>query len=346
MDINDIIKYLADYDGPEIKLMEVCGTHTQAIFKGGIRSLISKKIKLISGPGCPVCVTPTAFIDKCVEYARKPGCRLLSFGDMLKVPGTNGSISDLMGEGIKVDLMYSPFEVIEKAKADPDTTFVIAAVGFETTAPVYALLVKKALAEGVENLKLVTALKTVIPALEWINDNEDGIDGFICPGHVSTIIGSEPYRKLAEKYKKPFIVAGFEPEHILAVIYEIVRHIEAGTGGVGNLYTNAVRDEGNLKAQAVIEECYEPGTAVWRGLGPIEKSGLYLKGDYEKYDGGSFGLDRDMELPPSCRCGEVIVGRIDPGQCPMFGTACTPMQPYGPCMVSAEGACGIWFRNR
>ena len=346
MDINDIIKYLADYDGPEIKLMEVCGTHTQAIFKGGIRSLISKKIKLISGPGCPVCVTPTAFIDKCVEYARKPGHRLLSFGDMLKVPGTNGSISDLMGEGIKVDLMYSPFEVIEKAKADPDTTFVIAAVGFETTAPVYALLVKKALAEGVENLKLVTALKTVIPALEWICDNEDGIDGFICPGHVSTIIGSEPYRKLAEKYKKPFIVAGFEPEHILAVIYEIVRHIEAGTGGVGNLYTNAVRDEGNLKAQAVIEECYEPGTAVWRGLGPIEKSGLYLKGDYEKYDGGSFGLDRDMELPPSCRCGEVIVGRIDPGQCPMFGTACTPMQPYGPCMVSAEGACGIWFRNR
>ncbi|MBQ3924618.1 MAG: hypothetical protein II696_03760 [Firmicutes bacterium] len=168
MDINDIIKYLSEYDGPEIKLMEVCGTHTQAIFKGGIRSLISKKIKLISGPGCPVCVTPTAFIDKCVEYARKPDCRLLSFGDMLKVPGTNGSISDLMGEGIKVDLMYSPFEVIEKAKVDPDTTFVIAAVGFETTAPVYALLVKKALAEGVENLRLVTALKTVIPALEWI----------------------------------------------------------------------------------------------------------------------------------------------------------------------------------
>ncbi len=346
MDINDIIKYLSEYDGPEIKLMEVCGTHTQAIFKGGIRSLISKKIKMISGPGCPVCVTPTAFIDKCVEYARKPDCRLLSFGDMLKVPGTNGSISDLMGEGIKVDLMYSPFEVIEKAKADPDTTFVIAAVGFETTAPVYALLVKKALAEGVENLRLVTALKTVIPALEWICDNEDGIDGFICPGHVSTIIGSTPYQKLAEKYGKPFVVAGFEPEHILAVIYDIVRQLETGASNVDNLYKNAVKDEGNLKAQAVIEECYKTGTAVWRGLGPIENSGLYLKGEYEKYDGGSFGLDRDMELPPSCRCGEVIVGRIDPGECPMFGKGCTPMAPYGPCMVSAEGACGIWFRNR
>ncbi len=346
MDINDIIKYLSEYDGPEIKLMEVCGTHTQAIFKGGIRSLISKKIKLISGPGCPVCVTPTAFIDKCAEYAKKPGHRLLSFGDMLKVPGTNGSLSDLMGEGISVELMYSPFDVIEKAKADPDTTFVIAAVGFETTAPVYALLVKKALQEGVENLRLVTALKTIIPALEWICDHEDGIDGFICPGHVSTIIGSVPYQRLAEKYKKPCVVAGFEPEQILAVIYDIVRQLETGANNVDNLYRNAVRDEGNLKAQAVIDEVYEAGTAVWRGLGPIEGSGLYLAGDYAKYDGGSFGLDRDMELPPSCRCGDVIVGRIDPGECPMFGKNCTPMAPYGPCMVSAEGACGIWFRNR
>lgn len=346
MDINDIIKYLSAYDGPEIKLMEVCGTHTQAIFKGGIRSLISPKIKLISGPGCPVCVTPTAFIDKCVEYAKMPDHRLLSFGDMLKVPGTKGSISDLMGEGIKVDLMYSPFEVIEKAKNDPETTFVIAAVGFETTAPVYGLLVQKAAQEGVENLRLVTALKTIIPALEWICENEGGIDGFICPGHVSTIIGSVPYENLAKKYGKPFVVAGFEPEQILAVIYDIVRQIESGAGKVDNLYRNAVRDEGNLKAQKVLADCYRADTAVWRGLGPIPGSGLYLTGEYEKYDGGSFGLDQDMELPASCRCAEVIVGRIDPGECPMFGTGCTPMKPYGPCMVSAEGACGIWFRNR
>lgn len=344
MDVRNVIDYLKAYDGPPIKLMEVCGTHTASIFKSGIRSLISRKIKLISGPGCPVCVTPTAFIDKCAEYAEKDNHVLLTFGDMMKVPGSEGSLSDRKGKGAKVELMYSPFEAVEKAQADPDTTWVVAAVGFETTAPAYALMMQQAKAKGIKNIRLVTALKTVIPALEWICENQRDIDGFICPGHVSTIIGSKPYEALAEKYNKPFVVAGFEAEHILAVIYEIVRQLEKKEAKVKNLYTNAVHDEGNRKALDVLEKYFEPGPAMWRGLGVIEGSGLYLKDAF--YDGGSRGLDRDMKLPEGCRCGDVIVGKINPDQCPMFKKQCDPMHPFGPCMVSAEGACGIWYRNK
>lgn len=345
-DIKEITAYLRAYDGPEIKLMEVCGTHTAAIFKNGIRSLISPKIRLISGPGCPVCVTPTAFIDKILEYAHMENHIVCSFGDMLKVPGTNGSISSLKGEGIHVMMMYSPFDVIDAAADNPDKTYVIAAVGFETTAPTYALALEEAESRGLKNIRLVTALKTIIPALKWICESEEDINGFICPGHVSTIIGSEVYKDLAAKYKKPFVVAGFEAEHLLTVIYDIVRQIEAGGSRVDNLYTNAVRDTGNAKAQAIIDKFFTPGPAMWRGLGIIPGSGLYLRPEYAKYEGGSAGLNADMELPASCRCGEVIVGRINPNECPMFGTGCKPESPYGPCMVSAEGSCGIWYRNR
>lgn len=346
MDVRDIIKYLKEYDGRELKLMEVCGTHTSSIFKNGIRDLISPKIKLISGPGCPVCVTPASFIDRCIEYAKMEGHVLLTFGDMMKVPGTLGSLSDMKGEGARVELMYSPFEAIEKAEKDPGTTYVIAAVGFETTAPSYALLAMQARAKGLKNIRMVTALKTIIPALEWICENQKDIDGFICPGHVSVITGSTIYEELCKKYRKPFVVAGFEAEHILAVIYEIVREIEAGESSVKNLYPNAVRTDGNKKALEVIDECYEADAATWRGLGEIPFSGLYLKGEYSEYDGGSRELTSDMELPLGCRCADVIVGTINPDECPMFGTSCTPVKPFGPCMVSAEGACGIWFRNK
>jgi hydrogenase expression/formation protein HypD len=269
---------------------------------------------------------------------------LLTFGDMMKVPGTAGSLSDMKGKGAKVELMYSPFEAVEKDQANPDITYVVAAVGFETTAPAYALMMEQAVARGVKNVRLVTALKTVIPALTWICENQQDIDGFICPGHVSTIIGSVPYEALAEKYGKPFVVAGFEAEHLLAVIYDIVRQLEKGENKVKNLYSNAVRDEGNPKALKVLETYFEAGPAMWRGLGVIEDSGLYLKDT--DYDGGSRGLDKDMELPAGCSCGDVIVGKINPDQCPMFKTKCSPMNPFGPCMVSAEGACGIWYRNK
>jgi len=352
MEITQVIEYLKNYDGRQLKLMEVCGTHTAAIFKNGIRDLISPNIRLISGPGCPVCVTPTAFIDKCVEYAKSPDCELLTFGDMMKVPGTHGSLSENKAadrEGAKADItiMYSPLEAIEKAKARPDITYVVAAVGFETTAPTYALLVKEAARQGVSNIRLVTALKTAIPALQWICENQNDIDGFICPGHVSVITGTHVYDELAAQYGKPFVVSGFEAEHILAAIYRIVRQIEAGEGRVENMYPNAVKEDGNPKALQAMDDVFTPGTAMWRGLGLIDGSGLYLKDAYAAYDGGSRGLDEDMKLPDGCRCGDVITGRINPDQCPMFaGGSCTPMAPFGPCMVSSEGSCGIWYRNR
>lgn len=374
MEIEQVIDYLKKYDGPEIKLMEVCGTHTASIFKSGIRSLISPKIKLISGPGCPVCVTPTSYIDKCIDYAMMENHVLVTFGDMMKVPGQMTSLSGVKGQGAKVEIMYSPFEIIEKATTNPNITYVIAAVGFETTAPIYALVMAEALERGIKNIKFVTSLKTVIPALEWICENEEGIDGFICPGHVSVIIGSEAYEELSKKYKRPFSVAGFEPEHILAVIYDLVRQIEEARSEVGqetenkkdgqeignikdeagieitskkvhNLYKNAVKTEGNQKAIGVLNKYFDQGPAMWRGLGIIENSGLYLKPAYVEFDGGSKGLDSDKELPEECCCGQVIVGRLNPNECPLFGKACNPTNPYGPCMVSSEGACGIWYRN-
>lgn len=343
MELEKIIDYLKAYDGRPLKLMEVCGTHTAAIFKNGIRDLISPKIKLISGPGCPVCVTPTAYIDACVAFAKNEG-QLLTFGDMMKVPGTKGSLSENKTDA-DIAVMYSPFEALERAKREPDKLFGVAAVGFETTVPAYALMLKQARTEGVENIRLITALKTVLPALEWICENENDVDGFICPGHVSVITGVHVYDELVARFRKPFVVAGFEAEHILGTVYRILRQIETGENLSENLYRNAVRDEGNAKAMAVMKEVFEPGPAMWRGLGMIGDSGLYLRGGYAQYDGGSRELTEDMELPSACRCGEVIVGRINPDQCPMFGNGCDPVNPYGPCMVSAEGSCGIWFRN-
>lgn len=345
MDIKDVIAYLRDYDGDEIKIMEVCGTHTSSIFKNGIRSIISPKIHLISGPGCPVCVTPASYIDKCIEWAKKDNAVVFSFGDMLKVPGTVDSLSSAKGDGAKVQLMFSPLDAVNYAADNPDKTAVIAAVGFETTVPTYALALEKAIKEGINNIKLVTALKMTFPAITWICENEKDIDGFLCPGHVSVITGSDAFKDYADKYHKPFVVSGFEGEHILAALYDIVKQLESSDFAATNRYKNAVRSGGNLKAAALINKYFAEGSAMWRGLGEIPGSGLYLREEYKAFDGGSFGLIKDAELPKACRCADVITGRINPCDCPMFGKACTPMKPYGPCMVSAEGACGIWYRN-
>jgi hydrogenase expression/formation protein HypD len=281
-----------------------------------------------------------------VEYSLKEGYALLTFGDMMKVPGSIESLSEAKGRGAQVELMYSPFEVIEKAGKNTETTYVIAAAGFETTAPAYALLIKEAKEKGIRNIKIVSALKTIIPALSWICENEKEIDGFICPGHVSVIIGAQGYQKLYCKYSKAFVVAGFEPEHILAGIYDLTLMLSGRKKpGVYNLYKSAVKDEGNMKAQSVIAECFREGNAMWRGIGMIENSGLYLNDKYAEYDAGSFGLDEDKKLSEECMCGDVIVGRINPDECPMFGKICSPVNPLGPCMVSDEGTCGIWYRQ-
>ncbi len=360
MTLQEALADLARYDGPEIRIMEVCGTHTAAIMQGGLRSLLPKGVTLISGPGCPVCITPGAYIDRAVGLAFQPGHRVYAFGDMLKVRGTTHSLADTKAEGADIRFLYAPLELLERARQEPHITHVFAAVGFETTAPVYAMLVKKARGLGITNLKLLTAVRTVPPALELILSTGEPIDAFIAPGHVSAIIGSDAYTGLSARYGKPFTVAGFTPEHIVLAVWHLVRAVRdmrrqsaaptdqlpAGDAHVANLYPGVVRHEGNPKAIALLAEVFEPGESAWRGIGVIPGSGLFLRPEYAAWDAGSRDLDADPPANAACRCTDVILGRIQPPDCPMFGTACTPSDAQGPCMVSAEGACGIWYRFR
>jgi hydrogenase expression/formation protein HypD len=331
-----------------LRLMEVCGTHTAGIFKSGIRSLLPASVRLVSGPGCPVCVTPAAYIDKCVSYALSPDYALVSFGDMLKVPGSAAmprSLDAAKGAGGRVEMVYSPFEVLRMAETEPHTTFIIAAVGFETTAPAYALLLDELIEKRIRNVKLLTSLRSAISAITWICENEKEIDGFLCPGHVSVITGSDVYKPLAEKFRKPFVVGGFEPEHIAEAVRRLIDMAEAGQGEVVNLYAETVSANGNEKARAAMDKYFELRGAAWRGLGEVANSGYYLKSAWADFDAGSFGIDAAEEMPDGCRCTEVITGRIDPDECPLFGKICAPGSAVGPCMVSSEGACGIWYRN-
>lgn len=332
------------YDGPPLRLMEVCGTHTHQISHFGIPSLFPENLELISGPGCPVCVTSAGYIDRAAEIAMRPDVTLLSFGDMLRVPGHETSLQKAKAAGASVLLMYSPMDVVKRAQADPDRLFYVTAVGFETTLPLYALLVERLRAEGIENVRLLVAVKALMPGLTWICENSPGIDGFIGPGHVSAILGYGAYAALCEKHRLPMAVAGFGYEHLIAAIADLIRQAGRGQSEVHNLYPSAVTREGNLKALSLIERCFVRGPTVWRGLGAIDGSGYRLAPAFARYDAGSFD-DGERPDPPGCLCGRVIIGRAKPVDCPHYGGACTPQSPIGPCMVSSEGACGIWHAN-
>jgi hydrogenase expression/formation protein HypD len=343
--LEKVTEELKNYKGRKIKIMEVCGTHTASIFKAGIRSLLPEGIQLISGPGCPVCVTPSGYINELIAYASQENYEVLSFGDMMKVRGSKYSLTQAKAMGGHVRFLYSPLQAVKLAKENPGITFIFAAVGFETTAPLYAILLEEMEREGIRNLKILTAIKTMIPALSYLCEKEEGIDGFLCPGHVSVIIGSKVYEPLAEKYQKPFVVTGFEGEHILAAVYDIMTQVSTGEYRVKNLYTSAVKEEGNKKAMEAVLQYFEPSDAWWRGIGSIPSSGLALKKKYSSYGICNEVSEEEESLPTGCRCTDVILGRISPSQCPAFGKRCTPMDALGPCMVSAEGACGIWYKN-
>mgnify|MGYP001257708364 CR=1 FL=1 len=303
---------------PEITIMEVCGSHTAAIVKNGIRGLLPPHVRLVSGPGCPVCVTPAAY------FAALTG-NVLCFGDLIKfAPGAR--------------MIYSPLEAADIAKRAPDVQFLVAAVGFETTAPAYALLLKELEEQKIENVRLLTALKTMPAALKFICAHE-AVDAFLCPGHVSVITGSGAYKRLFEKYKKPFVITGFEPENILLAIDRILH----ARPGVLNLYPQVVSKNGQARALELIDKYFEPSDAYWRGIGLIPGSGLVLKKAFKRFDAGD-GEFFDSEAG-ACRCGEVMLGRIDPPDCPLFGGECAPAHPAGACMVSSEGACGIWLNG-
>lgn len=315
--------------------MEVCGTHTASIRQNGILSLLSDKIHMITGPGCPVCVTVTDYIDKLLELAEDPANVIMCFGDMLKVPGSSGSLSMAKTAGADVRFVYSPMDIIGPARADRDHVYIFCAVGFETTAPAYAALLLQAEEEGLDNIRILTSLKTMPEAIKRVSN---GVDGFLAPGHVASVTGAGEYRRLADSLGVPFVVSGFRGDELLASIYALARMAEKNEGGFLNLYPLAVSEKGNENAMKAVRRFFEKGDAGWRGMGVIPDTGLYLKKDFSKYDAGSRGLIHDNEAE-GCRCSDIITGTLRPNDCSLFGKACTPRHPIGACMVSQEGAC-------
>ena len=332
-------------------LMEVCGTHTMAIARSGLRTLLPGNIRLLSGPGCPVCVTPAEVIDGVLELAMEENVILTTYGDMLRVPGSNPGDSLLRRRalGARVEIVYSPVDAVTLAKENPGREVVFLGVGFETTAPGTAVAVQMAREQGVENFSLLSMLKTVEPALRALIAMEGfRVDGFLCPGHVASIIGEGGFRFLPEEYGLPGVIAGFAPEEILLAVYRLAMQLTEGQARLENAYPCAVRPEGNPLARSMLENCFEPRRDLWRGLGSIDNSGLALRPELAAFDAEKkFGLTAaPAAKPTACRCGDVICGRLGPEECPLFGRRCTPEDPVGPCMVSSEGACAAAYKYR
>ncbi len=330
-----------------VQLMEVCGTHTVSIFRHGLRSLLPGNLRLISGPGCPVCVTAQQDLDAACRLAAQPGVILATYGDMLRVPGRLGSLADQRACGADVRVVTSAMTALRLAEQNPRRSVVFYAVGFETTAPATAALVQAAARRGVANVFVYASHKRIVPAMAaLLDDPACAIDGFLCPGHVSVIIGSAAYAPIVRRYRRPCVVAGFEPLHILRAIERLVAQIASGQARLENAYPQAVGPRGNRVARQLLDEVFEPCDARWRGLGQIPESGLRLRPRYARFDAAArFGIElhEDYELP-GCRCGEVIAGKLDPPECRLFARACTPLRPLGPCMVSSEGTCAAWYR--
>ena len=329
------------------QFMEVCGTHTVSIFRSGLRSVLPANLRLISGPGCPVCVTPQSHIDAAIELALRPDVIVASYGDMLRVPGRRGSLEQRRAQGAAVRVVSSARAALELARENPERTVVFLAVGFETTAPATAATVEAARRDGVRNFVVLVCHKLIVPAmLALLEAGDVPLDGFLCPGHVSVIIGAAAYRPIVERYGKPCVVAGFEPPQILQGLLRLVRQKLAGEAAVENVYAGVVTEDGNRAAQALLERVFVRAATPWRALGVIADSGLELAPPYRELDAiKRFQLSPEAdEEHAGCRCGEVIQGKSDPPDCPLFGRTCTPGSPVGPCMVSSEGTCAAWYR--
>lgn len=330
----------------QITIMEVCGTHTVSIFRNGIRSTLPDRLKLLSGPGCPVCVTDQGYIDTVLELAGRDECLIATYGDMIRVPGSHGSLETRVANA-NVKVVLSSEDALQLARENPEKTVVFVAVGFETTAPATAVAVKEAANEGVKNFCILSGHKLVIPAMRaLLSGKNDRVDAFLCPGHVSVIIGSGAFAEIVDDFGRPCVVAGFEPMQVIEGLAEICRQLSAGTVELKSIYGAVVTEKGNTSAQRMIGECFEPVDGYWRGLGKIAKSTLVLREEYSQFDAfRRFGLeDRPGEDSSGCLCGDVLCGLIEPIECPLFGTQCTPQEPVGPCMVSSEGTCAAWFK--
>lgn len=331
----------------KVRFMEVCGTHTMSIYQYGIRSLLPDSVGLISGPGCPVCVTPVGYVDRALMLAGDPRVIVTTFGDLLRVPGSSGSLMDARAQGGDIRIVYSPLDALNIAATNQERQVVFLGVGFETTAPTIAATILEAQRLGLKNFSVLNACKTMPQAMELLTtDPELGLNGYLCPAHVSTVIGGDAYRLLAEKYRIPCVVTGFEPLDVLQGIEMLLAQVLSGESRVELQYRRAVSWEGNSKAQEILQQVFTACDAVWRGIGLIAASGLTIRPEY-----GSFDAARllPVDLPegsehPACRCGEILKGKLTPRQCPLFGNGCTPESPIGACMVSSEGTCAAAFR--
>ena len=330
-----------------MRIMEVCGSHTMAIFRDGIRSILPEGLELISGPGCPVCVTSASHMDAFIAMADRPGVRVAIFGDLFRVPGSNGSLANASSRGAKVDIVYSPMDALDLAAQHPRDLVVFLGVGFETTTPTIAATILAARNRNIANFAVFATQKTVPAALTaLLEDPELQLNGLLCPGHVSAIIGADAYVPFAEKYHIACVIAGFETTDLLTSLIMLARQIGAGEARVENAYGRVVAWEGNARAQQMVAEIFEPCDTQWRGLGPIPGSGLRIRDKYRDFDAEA---RLGITLPPAaepkgCLCGNILKGINNPRQCPLFGSRCTPASPVGPCMVSSEGTCAAFHK--
>lgn len=329
------------------RLMEFCGGHTVAIMRNGIRQLVPPTIEMLSGPGCPVCVTANADIDKAIALAGLPGLVITTFGDMLKVPGSYTSLQKCRASGGDIRIVYSTQDALQIARDNPDKQVVFIGVGFETTAPTIAMAVKQADKEDLRNFYIHCRLKMTPPAIKALLDlGEIKLNGIICPGHVTAITGTQAYEAYARDYGVACVVAGFEPVDILQAVEMLIEQIESGEPRVEIAYTRGVRPEGNLKALEIMEEVFDTTDASWRGIGVIANSGYKLKGRYARFDADTAFEPEVLPVKEAegCRCGEILRGVIRPTDCKLFRKACTPENPIGPCMVSSEGTCAAYYQ--
>jgi hydrogenase expression/formation protein HypD len=342
-----LVHQLTSVSTKPVRLMEVCGTHTMAIFRHGIRSLLPETISLLSGPGCPVCVTAQGDIDAFVALSQRKDVTVTTFGDLMRVPGSGSSLKHETAQGADVRVVYSPMDALKLAQQLPDRQVVFLAVGFETTAPTIAATLLSAQKMKLKNFTIYCAHKTVPVALTALMDNPMvNIDGFLLPGHVSVIIGVDAYRPFFDRYQIPCVVAGFEPVDVLRGVEALVFSFENNSPVLGNVYSRAVTDQGNLQAQQIMAEAFEVSDAAWRGLGIIPASGLSIRPEFADFDAvRRFDLEVvDTPEPKGCACGDILSGTKTPPQCTLFRKRCTPMAPVGPCMVSSEGTCAAYYR--
>ncbi len=345
----ELLRLIHENKAGSVNLMEVCGTHTMAIAKAGIRQLLPKSVQLLSGPGCPVCVTPAAVMDEILRLSERENVIITTYGDLIRVPGSvpGDNLIRRRAKGARVEMVYSPLDAVDMAEQNPDKEVVFLGAGFETTAPGTAIAIMVAQEKGLCNFSILSMLKSVEPALRALMaDKEFNVQGFLCPGHVATIIGERGFDFLPDEYKMPAVISGFEPEDILSSVQRLLKQLESHEPKLENTYERAVMPEGNPLAMACINKYFELRDDLWRGLGMIPKSGFGIREEYAAYDAErKFALTfPESEGNTACRCGEVIQGRMRPQDCPLFGTVCVPEEPVGPCMVSSEGACAAAYK--